>query len=239
MYQTVNLRSPTRRSVLRTLIALPATVVLAACGRRPFGTTPSAAVQPATPPVDGVSTTTTPSKQAQAPAQPATGALAPTPACGDDDDEPTPAQTEGPFFSPSSPERTSLIEPGVSGTPLAVTGYVLATDCRPVAGALLDFWHADDGGQYDNVGFRLRGHQFTDAEGRYSLETIMPGLYTGRTRHIHVKVQPPGTAVLTTQLYFPGEPGNASDGIFDQRLLMDMTGVADGRAGVFDFVVEV
>ncbi len=47
--------------------------------------------------------------------------------------------------------------------------------------------------------------QFADASGRFSLETIVPGAYGGRTRHIHVKVQAPDSPVLTTQLYFPGE----------------------------------
>jgi protocatechuate 3,4-dioxygenase beta subunit len=163
-------------------------------------------------------------------------ALAPTPACGDDD-EPTEAQTEGPYFTPNSPERTSLREPGMAGTPLVVSGTVLTTGCQPVANALLDFWHADDAGAYDNVGYRLRGHQYTDEAGRYHLETIVPALYTGRTRHIHVKVQPPNQPVLTTQLYFPGEPANASDGIYDPDLEMAMSGSADGRAGTFDFVV--
>jgi protocatechuate 3,4-dioxygenase beta subunit len=160
-------------------------------------------------------------------------ALQPTPAC-DDGDDPTPAQTEGPYFTANSPERKSLREPGMSGTPLVVTGRVLATDCEPVRRALLDFWQADDSGAYDNQGYRLRGHQFTDAGGNYRLETIVPGIYTGRTRHIHVKVQAPDGPVLTTQLYFPGEPGNERDGIFSPELVVDR----DGEAATFDFVVR-
>ena len=78
-------------------------------------------------------------------------ALPATPACGDDDDDLTPAQTEGPHYTPNTPERASLIEPGITGTRLVVTGYVLTTGCKPVARALLDFWHADDQGQYDNA----------------------------------------------------------------------------------------
>jgi protocatechuate 3,4-dioxygenase beta subunit len=152
-----------------------------------------------------------------------TPALAPTPACLDDDDlEETVAQTEGPFFTPDSPERTSLREDDIPGTPLRVTGYVYSSGCDPVPGALLDFWHCDDAGVYDNEGYRLRGHQFTGADGEFSLETIRPGLYTGRTRHIHVKVQAPNGPVLTTQLYFPDEPENERDGIFDSALLMDI-----------------
>jgi protocatechuate 3,4-dioxygenase beta subunit len=162
--------------------------------------------------------------------------LPPTPAC-DDGDDPTPEQTEGPFFTPDSPERTSLLEPGLEGTTLMVAGSVLATDCSPVPGALLDFWQADDAGEYDNESYRLRGHQFADERGRYRLETIVPGLYTGRTRHIHVKVQAPDQDVLTTQLYFPDEPANEEDGIFDQALVMSVSPTRDGQAARFTFVV--
>jgi protocatechuate 3,4-dioxygenase beta subunit len=163
--------------------------------------------------------------------------LAPTPGC-DDGDEPTVEQTEGPFFTPSSPERTSLLESGLEGVALVVSGAVVSTACEPIPGAMLDFWQADASGEYDNEGFTLRGHQFADSKGRYRLETIMPGLYTGRTRHIHVKAQPEDGAVLTTQLYFPGEPGNDADAIFDPRLLMDVDAVGERRRARFDFVLE-
>jgi protocatechuate 3,4-dioxygenase beta subunit len=166
------------------------------------------------------------------------GRLAPTPDCGDDD-EPTPPETAGPFFTPNSPQRGSLLEPGMKGTRLTVTGRVFSRGCRPVAGALLDFWHADDDGEYDNRGFRLRGHQFADHEGRWSLETIMPGVYTGRTRHIHVRVQPPGGRVLTTQLYFPGEPRNRTDELFSPRLLMAVKDDARAKRAQFHFVLDL
>ena len=112
------------------------------------------------------------------------------------------------------------------------------TNCRPVARALVDFWQADGRGEYDNSGFRFRGHQFTDEQGRYRLETVLPGLYPGRTRHIHVKVQAPNRPVLTTQLYFPNESGNQRDGIFNQKLVIeDYTDASGGKTGRFDFVV--
>jgi protocatechuate 3,4-dioxygenase beta subunit len=165
--------------------------------------------------------------------------LAPTAAC-DDGDEPTEAQTEGPYFTPSSPLRRSLLAAGIGGTRLTITGRVLSTRCRPIAHALLDFWQADSNGAYDNDGYRLRGHQFTDAKGRYRLDTVVPGLYTGRTRHIHVKAQAPRQPVLTTQLYFPGEPRNASDGIFDSSLLLQAWRRSGARRlGRFDFVLDV
>lgn len=171
-------------------------------------------------------------------APPATATLEPTPPC-DDDDEETIAQMEGPYFTPNSPERTSLLEPGITGTKLVVTGYVLSTNCQPIAGALIDFWQADDNGVYDNVGYRLRGHQFTDEQGRYTLETVVPGQYPGRTRHLHVKVQAPNGAVLTTQQYFPDEADNARDGIFHPALVMAVQDTADGRAATFNYVLDV
>lgn len=205
----------TRRRLLELGLALPVPFVLAACG----GNGPGEATK-----------TTT---QGTTEAQPNT--LAPTPTCADGD-EPTVEQTEGPFFTPDSPERTSLLEPGIEGATLVLAGTVLATDCSPVAGALLDFWHADSQGEYDNEGYRLRGHQFADSSGRYRLETIVPGLYTGRTRHIHVKAQAPDGPVLTTQLYFPGEPGNDGDSIFDPSLLIELRR-GDTEAATFDFVL--
>lgn len=161
--------------------------------------------------------------------------LAATPACGDS--TVTQAQTEGPYFRRSSPARTSLIEPGMVGTRLVLAGSVLTLSCRPVAGALLDFWQADGNGAYDNAGFRMRGHQFADAEGRYRLETVIPGEYPGRTPHIHVKVQAPGGRVLTTQLYFPHMARNARDRIYRPELEMALADDGAGKAGRFTFVL--
>jgi protocatechuate 3,4-dioxygenase beta subunit len=216
----------TRRRLLQLGLALPLPMVLAACddatSDRPGDAAPATTASPA-------SATT---------AAGAAGTLAPTPAC-DDGDDPTPSQTEGPYFTPNSPQRASLLEAGMGGQRLVVAGTVLTTDCRPVQRALLDFWQADDAGEYDNQGYRLRGHQFSDADGAWRLETVVPGLYTGRTRHIHVKVQAPDGPVLTTQLYFPGEPDNDRDGIFSPELVLgDVRDTGNARQGSFTFVLE-
>lgn len=248
-----------RRNFLGISLTLPAAAVLAACvGRVTTGSQPAATASPTTvtgalnqssptalPTVAAASTppaptaapaTATPGPPAASPAAVAQApVLTPTPAVCDDDDL-TPAQTEGPYYTPNTPERSSLLEPGLGGTKLVLTGQVLTPDCRPVPRALLDFWQADDLGQYDNQGHRLRGHQFTDANGFYRLETIMPGLYPGRTRHIHVKVQTPNEAVLTTQLYFPDEAGNAGDRIFNPDLVVTLAEAPDGQAAHFNFV---
>ena len=165
-----------------------------------------------------------------------TASRPPTPSCGGD---PTAAQTEGPYFKPNSPAKSDLFADVNKGTRLVVSGSVLSTSCQPVGRALLDVWQADADGQYDNSGTRLRGHLFADDSGHYRFVTVVPGLYPGRTRHIHVKVQAPNGPVLTTQLYFPGEARNATDSIFDKHLLMTIKDSADGgKDATFDFVVR-
>ena len=163
--------------------------------------------------------------------------LAPTPACHDGD-EPTVRQSEGPFFKPSSPERSDLRQRG-AGRNFELSGFVLTRHCRPLGGAVVDLWHADDKGEYDNTGFRYRGHVVTGSDGAFSFQTIVPAIYTGRTRHYHVKVQAPGSRLLTTQLYFPNEPANARDGLFSRELLMRVAEAGDGFTGGFNFVLNV
>jgi len=150
----------------------------------------------------------------------------------------TPAVTEGPFFKAGSPERSSLADPGMQGTRVTLSGRVYTSDCKPVTGALLDFWQANAQGVYDNSGYTLRGHVITDASGFYQIETIVPGEYPGRTEHIHVKVQAPGGPMLTTQVFFPGVPDNQSDGIYDPRLLMSVQNGPNGETATYDFVVQ-
>ena len=166
------------------------------------------------------------------PARAETRRLAATPAC---DDDATPKQTEGPYWTADSPQRSDFTDDGAPGERMTLTGAVVDTACQPVAGALLDFWQCDGNGVYDNAGYKLRGHQYTGADGAYRLATVKPGLYPGRTRHFHVKVRAPGGEVLTTQLYFPGEPANQADGIYRREL--EMTIAPNGDAS-FRFVVE-
>src|ERR1044071_4999735 len=86
----------------------------------------------------------------------------------------TPTQIEGPYYKCASPHRASLIEPGITGTPLLITGKVTNELGTPIPGAVLDFWQSDDVGNYDMVGYLLRGHVFTDQDGTYEIETIQP-----------------------------------------------------------------
>jgi protocatechuate 3,4-dioxygenase beta subunit len=164
--------------------------------------------------------------------------LAPTPACHDD--EPTVEETEGPFFKPRSPQRSNLHEPGIVGRAVELSGLVLTRSCHPVPGALVDLWHADDNGVYDNKGFRLRGHVFTDSEGRYAFHTIVPGLYPGRTRHYHVKIQArEEMPSLTTQFYFPDEKRNRSDSLFRRERVMQVAETEDALVARFNVVLAL
>src|SRR5205085_11343024 len=77
----------------------------------------------------------------------------------------------------------------------------------------VDIWQADKFGNYFDPGstFRLRGKIVSDAYGRYRFETILPARYRDaagiRPAHIHTKVLTPlGHTLLTTQLYFAGDP---------------------------------
>jgi protocatechuate 3,4-dioxygenase beta subunit len=171
------------------------------------------------------------------PALPFAQGIAPTPQCHNGD-EATIRQGEGPYFKPRSPQRADLVEPGTKGRLVEISGQVLTRSCHPVEQALVDLWHADERGEYDNSGFRYRGHLFTDGEGRYRFRTIMPALYPGRTRHYHIKVQAPERPVLTTQLYFPDEPANQRDGLFRRDLVMRIAEASDGLAARFDFVLN-
>lgn len=150
----------------------------------------------------------------------------------------TPGQIGGIHFRPS-PLRHDVVFPKLAGTRLTLEGLVLTTACKPVSHARLDFWQADSHGQYDDSGFRLRSHQFTDAHGRYRLETIVPGPYPGRTPHVHVKVHAPGQPTLTTELYFPGASYNSRDPYFDRRLLVRLDEVKKRFVAQFDFVLRL
>jgi len=157
-----------------------------------------------------------------------------TPACGPQAAL-TPRQSEGPYYTPDTPERSSLLESGTKAERLLLSGRVVSPQCRPVARALLDFWHCDENGVYDNAGYRYRGHLYADGDGRFRLETIFPAIYPGRARHIHVKVQAPGRRILTTQLYFPDD---ARDWLWRAELVVAMKSNPGGRSAAFQFIVD-
>jgi catechol 1,2-dioxygenase len=176
---------------------------------------------------------------------------------------------EGPFYAPGSPEfgaeATLPMRDGEKGTPLVFHGQVRAVDGTPLGGAEVDIWHCDDDGYYaqfapDIPEWNLRGRITADADGRFRIHTIQPAPYqiptdgsTGaliraanwhawRPAHLHMKVSAPGYQLITTQLYFPGDPHNDDDiaSAVKPELMLDPKPAAGGR-GVdveYDYVLD-
>ena len=151
----------------------------------------------------------------------------------------TPTQIEGPYYKVASPHRASLIESGITGTPLLLRGRVLNERGKPIPGAVVDVWQSDDVGNYDMVGDLLRGHVFADADGNYQIETIVPACYEPRqARHIHVKVQGVSRP-YTTQLYFSDDENRVNDNYYMRELEVQMEDMPDGsKRGTFDFIIR-
>jgi protocatechuate 3,4-dioxygenase beta subunit len=151
----------------------------------------------------------------------------------------TPTQIEGPYYKVASPHRSSLIEPGITGTRILLTGRVLNQHGVPIPGAVVDFWQSDDRGNYDMVGNLLRGHVFTDETGTYQLETIMPACYEPRqAKHIHAKIQGVSRP-YTTQLYFSDDADRVNDNFYMRELEVQVENLPDGtQRGTYDFVIQ-
>jgi protocatechuate 3,4-dioxygenase beta subunit len=151
----------------------------------------------------------------------------------------TPTQIEGPYYKIGSPQRASLIEPGITGTPMLLTGRVTNEHGKPIPGAVVDFWQSDDVGNYDMVGNLLRGHVFTDADGSYQIETIVPACYEPRqARHIHVKLQGVSRP-YTTQLYFSDDENRVKDSYYMRELEVQMEELPGGsKKGTYNFVIR-
>ena len=171
----------------------------------------------------------------------------------------TAEQTEGPYYFDADSVRSDIREDR-DGTLLRLAIRVRAAgECTPLADAVVDVWHCDASGVYsgfeEGEGERfLRGAQVTNADGVVQFRTIYPGWYPGRTPHIHVKVHLDRQTVLTTQLYFDEETNarvyaqapyrqgrdqtNASDGIFDDSLVLALSEDGDGVLGKISFDVR-
>lgn len=237
----------TRRSFLEKAVAAGTMAIVPACSSAEAG--PASATLPAGsgPANPGASPSPDPSDPRPSPTPidggpaPSDGGLATDSCIEETEDDPL-----GPYYSPNPPKRSTLVEAGMPGTRLVVQGRVLGLGttmtCAALAGAEVDVWHADDAGTYDNVGFTLRGIFTSDANGKYRIETILPGRYLDggeyRPRHIHVRVRAPGRKELITQLYFDGDPFNATDGMFKPSLALETRD--DGNGGLiadFPFVL--
>ena len=177
---------------------------------------------------------------------------------------------EGPFYAPGAPlshrEVTLPMREGEAGTPLQFRGQVRSVTSTPLANATVDIWHCDDVGFYSQFApgvpeWNLRGRVTTDENGNFVINTIQPAPYqiptdgaTGaiiraanwhawRPAHLHLKVSAPDYLLITTQLYFPGDPHNDDDiaTAVKPELMLDPKPAADGTGVdvVYDFVLDL
>ncbi|WP_434449260.1 twin-arginine translocation pathway signal protein [Lentzea sp. E54] len=132
-----------------------------------------------------------------------------------------PEQMEGPYFVDRMLNRSDIRTDPATGQPSAGTALTLnftvqavrPGQCTPLPNAIVDIWQCDAFGLYSDIpsqgssGRRfLRGYQNTNTDGKAQFITILPGWYTGRTLHIHIKIRTIGTNgrpyEFTSQLYF-------------------------------------
>ncbi len=125
---------------------------------------------------------------------------------------------QGPFYTGGAPTivNNQLAASNEPGTRLIISGVVRTLNCSLVIpNTLIDIWHADNSGAYDNTGFTLRGKTYSNAQGFYVFETIIPGKYLNgnqfRPSHIHFKITPPGFATRITQIYWQGDTDIPAD----------------------------
>ncbi len=174
---------------------------------------------------------------------------------------------EGPYYVPDAPRKpwngTIDMRDGEPGTPLLFKGQVRAVDGTPLGGATVELWHADDLGFYSQFApglpeWNLRNTFIANEHGHFEIHTVRPapyqiptegacgvliesaGWHAWRPAHLHLKVSAPGYELITTQLYFPGDPHNDDDiaGAVKPELLLDPKPVVGGEEAVYDFVLD-
>ena len=124
----------------------------------------------------------------------------------------------GPYYFEDAPFRSVLANENEPGQRLFISGTVKQNDCEDfISGSLIELWQANDEGCYgivedcdtgnpENDYFNLRGKFFSDINGDYTFESILPGYYGSRPRHLHIKITTPDEEVLVSQLYFENDP---------------------------------
>jgi len=143
----------------------------------------------------------------------------------------TPRTIEGPLYVAGAPlsQHSARLDDGQDpGALLFMQGQVKDVDGKPLAGAIVDVWHANTGGTYSyfdpsQSAFNLRRRIETDAEGRYRFQSIVPsgygcppdgptqqlldqlGRHGQRPAHIHFFISAPGYRHLTTQINLSGD----------------------------------
>lgn len=162
----------------------------------------------------------------------------PEPPCTDDP-RLTPAVPIDRSFRAGAPRRSRLADPGTPGVPFVLSGVVSGVTCGRIAGARVDVWQADASGAFDASGFRLRGHQLTDANGRFTFTTVEPGPEPGRAKRLGLRVQVAGKFDLPTEVFFPDDPRASGDPRFRKELLLKLQRATSGRAASFDVVLPL
>jgi catechol 1,2-dioxygenase len=176
---------------------------------------------------------------------------------------------EGPYYIPNAPVQNTPaslpMRDDEPGTPLLFQGQVKNVAGRPLPGALIELWHADDLGFYSQFApglpeWNLRGSVIADAEGKFQVNTIQPapyqiptdgacgaliaaaGWHAWRPAHLHLKVSAPGHQLITTQLYFQGDEHVADDiaSAVKPELILAPTdrGDGNGREVTYDFILD-
>ena len=161
---------------------------------------------------------------------------------------------QGPFYTVNAPsiQNNQLANISEAGTRIIISGLAYNLECSEVIPNIeIDIWHANDAGDYDNIGYNLRGKTTTNSQGFYVFESIKPGLYlngaTFRPSHIHFKITPPGFNTLITQLYFQGDPyiptdaaASISSGAFDatNRIIPLVSNSNGDFEGTWDIVID-
>jgi catechol 1,2-dioxygenase len=162
-------------------------------------------------------------------------------------------------------EATLPMRADEPGTPLLFQGQVRDLDGNPLAGAKVEMWHADALGFYAQYApglpeWNLRGTVVADEQGSFKIHTVQPapyqiptdgscgkliaaaGWHAWRPAHLHLKVSAPGHELVTTQLYFPGDPHNEDDiaSAVKPELLLDLEPADDGECHqvTYDFVLD-
>lgn len=157
---------------------------------------------------------------------------------------------DGPFYSLDTPETRAIAGDGTSGKAMVFQGRVVDENGAPIENAIIEIWHADGNGDYDNEGYNCRGHQFTNADGCFEFQTVKPfgygtqslsleGVVDYRSAHIHVKLMK-GDRAQTSQIWFPDDPRNATDVVYiavQDVCTMNEQFVDDTLYSRFDFVL--
>ena len=170
----------------------------------------------------------------------------------------------GPFHVANAPELPmgANICLDRKGEQMAIFGRVVDTEGKPIAGAVLDVWQANDEGFYDvqqkgiQPEFNLRGVFRTGPDGRYWFRAVKPryypipadgpvgqllaalGRHPNRPAHFHYILKAAGFETLITHIFDPNDPYIDSDAVFGvkQSLLAEFKKVDDpARAKELEF----